>query len=64
MSETIFASLSQAFIGPTSEALEKYGYTDKLMHAWLGEVGREDLEWKYTIALRFVRAQKGAGNSV
>lgn len=61
VSETIFASLSQAFTGPTSEALEKYGYTDELKQAWLDEVGRRDLEWKYTVALHFVWARKAAG---
>lgn len=64
VSETIFASLSQAFTGPTSEALEKYGYTDELKQAWLDEVGRRDLEWKYTVALHFVWARKAAGGGI
>lgn len=64
VSETIFASLSQAFTRPTSEALEKYGYTDELKQAWLDEVGTKSLEWKYTVALHFAWARKCAGGGV
>lgn len=61
LSETLQMAMNRSFTGETSEAAKAYGHNDEVKKGWTDEIGRDDLEWKFTVEVYFVWARKAIG---